>query len=55
MYKQAFSFEESFNIILSEKGRFFDPEIVDIVEGLKDEMYEIFFRSKKNQKEEDEK
>lgn len=55
VYKQAFSFEESFNIILSEKGRFFDPEIVDIVEGLKDEMYEIFFRSKKNQKEEDEK
>jgi len=55
VYKQAFSFEESFNTILSERGRFFDPEIVDIVAGLKDEMYEIFFRSTKNRQEEESK
>ena len=41
-YKEAFSFEESFNIILEGKGKHFDPEIVRVFEKNKDIIYEIY-------------
>jgi len=41
-YKKAFSFEESFNIILEGKGKHFDPEIVRVFEKNKDTIEKIY-------------
>lgn len=46
-YKKAFSFEESFNILMEEKGKNFDPNIIDSFARHKDEIFELYqsFRS----------
>lgn len=41
VYKEAFSHEEAVNIIISEKGTHFDPDIVDAFEHLQDEFHMI--------------
>ncbi len=41
-YKEAFSFEISFNYILEEKGKHFDPNIIDSLYRYKDELYELY-------------
>lgn len=41
-YKDAFSFEESFNLIKRGSGNHFDPEIVDIFETSIDEVKKIY-------------
>jgi len=41
-YKEAFTFQHSFNIILEGKGKHFDPEIVMVLEKNKDRIYEIY-------------
>jgi putative two-component system response regulator len=40
-YKEAFTAEEAKKIILSEKGRHFDPALVDVFEDLSDQFAEI--------------
>ena len=40
-YKQAFKHEEAVNIIMEEKGRHFDPDVVDAFAGCLDEFYSI--------------
>lgn len=46
-YKKAFSFEESFNILMEGKGKNFDPNIIDSFARHKDEIFELYqsFRS----------
>ena len=41
-YKDAFSFEESFNLIKKGSGNHFDPEIVEIFESSVDEVKKIY-------------
>lgn len=41
-YKKAFSYEESFNIIVEGKGKHFDPNIVDAFIRHKDEIFELY-------------
>jgi len=48
-YKKAFSFEESFNMIIEGKGNHFDPKIVDSFVRHKDEIYELYKSFKDNE------
>jgi len=41
-YKKAFSFEESFNILMEGRGKHFDPNIIDSVVRHKDEIFELY-------------
>jgi putative two-component system response regulator len=41
VYKEAFSHEKAVELILSEKGTHFDPDIVDAFEQLKDEFQRV--------------
>ncbi len=46
-YKEAFSFVESFNIIVEGKGKHFDPNIIDSFVNHKDEIFELYMSFKK--------
>lgn len=49
VYKKAYSFEKSFDIILEESGEFFDPEIVAAFVSIKDKIRAVYKRiSKQN-------
>ncbi len=41
-YKEAFSFEKSFQIILNGKGKHFDPKIIDCLLKHKKEFYKLY-------------
>jgi response regulator RpfG family c-di-GMP phosphodiesterase len=41
-YKKGLSHEEACRIIWQEKGKHFDPEIVDVFFGIKDKFHEVF-------------
>ena len=41
-YKEAYSFEESINKIIEERGRHFDPHIIDSVSKHMGELYELY-------------
>lgn len=45
-YKEAYSFDKSFDIIVSESGKFFDPDIIDVLIGAKSKMRKIYNRIK---------
>ncbi len=55
-YKRAFPFEESFEIIVSDSGRHFDPVIVDSLIRHKSELYELYllFQSELSEEQESE-
>lgn len=40
VYKEPFSAEDSFNILIEEAGKQFDPEIIEILKTIKDEFIE---------------
>lgn len=41
-YKEAFSFDESFNILVEGRGKHFDPNIIESLIKHKDEFYELY-------------
>lgn len=41
-YKKQYSFDESFNYIIDERGRHFDPEIIDSLVRHKTEFYNLY-------------
>lgn len=41
VYKKSMQPEEAFNIMMSESGTHFDPEIMKVVEKLKDKMENV--------------
>lgn len=43
-YKEAYSFDKSFDIILQDRGTFFDPEIIDVLINAKEKMRAIHSR-----------
>lgn len=47
-YKEAFSFDKSFNYILAEKGKHFDPLIIDSISRHKDKFYELYLSFHQN-------
>ena len=51
-YKNAIPAEEAFNIIVEGRGTHFDPDIIDIVIKIKDELINYVNESKKNNNEE---
>ena len=48
VYKKPYSFEETMEIIVSYRGTFFDPDIIDVFVDAKDEVYEIYKSIHKN-------
>lgn len=44
VYKKAYSFEKSFEMIVSDSGKFFDPEIIEVVVELKDKIRDVHRR-----------
>lgn len=42
VYKEAYSFEDSFKIIEKGRGTYFDPDIVDIFVESKDKIYKLY-------------
>lgn len=49
-YKTAFSFEESFDMIVSERGQHFDPSIIDCLLNHKDEFYQLYVKMREDRK-----
>lgn len=47
-YKKHFSFDESFNYMVDERGRHFDPEIIDSFIRHKTEFYDLYMSFKSN-------
>ncbi len=46
-YKEAFTFEDSLNYMIAERGQHFDPEIIDSLIKHKEEFYELYLYYKK--------
>ena len=46
VYKEAFNHQRSLDILLSEKGKHFDPEIVEAFMEIEEEIYAIAMKYK---------
>lgn len=44
-YKKAWDFEEAFSFIIQQRGKHFDPSVIDAFEILHDEFYEVFINN----------
>jgi len=44
VYKKAWSFEDAFLYILNQKGKHFDPDLVDAFSTAKEEIFELYER-----------
>ncbi len=42
VYKEAYPFDKAFSIIIEEKGKAFDPEIVDVFVSLREKIYDLY-------------
>ena len=47
-YSRAFSFKEAMKVLVSEKGKLFDPDLVDVFVKSKDKVYNIYEKNKEN-------
>ena len=49
IYKPAFSFDETYNIMKNENGKIFDPDIFEIFEKNKEHFKQIYLKYKEKE------